>query len=301
MDIGVEGIDLGFGIWSLVRKMLSPKQQLKKLKYPPRKRLGQNFLIDSSIQKRIVDIAQINEKDVVVEIGAGLGGLTSYLAKMAREVIALEVDRRLCSFLKDNYGDIDNLHILQEDALRFDFSQVAQEYQCRIKVVANLPYHISSQMIFKLLEVRRFISTMVLMLQKEVAERVVAAPGKKDYGVLSIFTQLYANVSLELILPPKSFYPQPKVDSAVVEFKVLSQPRIELKDENCFREVVKAAFSRRRKTIGNALQALPGFSREVIPGIFNELKIDPRRRGETLSLEEWGRLSNYFSREQVSS
>lgn len=279
-------------------EMSSPKQQLKKLKYFPRKRLGQNFLIDSTMLKKVVDIAQINEKDVVVEIGAGLGGLTSHLAKLSRKVIALEVDGKLCRFLKDNYGHIDNLQILREDALRFDFGQVAREYQCRIKVVANLPYRISSPMIFKLLEVRRSISIMVLMLQKEVAERVVAAPGKKDYGVLSIFTQLYADVSLELVLPPESFYPQPKVDSAVVEFKVLSQSRIALKDEDCFRDLVKAAFSRRRKTIGNALQAVTGLSREVMPGIFNELKIDPRRRGETLSLEEWGRLSNYFSREQ---
>jgi len=277
--------------------MLEPKQQLKNLKYLPRKRLGQNFLVDSSMLKRIVDIAQINEKDVVVEIGAGLGGLTSYLAKMAREVIALEVDRRLYNYLKENYGDIDNLHILRENALKFDFGQVAQEYQSQIKIVANLPYSISSHMVFKLLEARRFISRMVLMLQKEVAERIVATPGKKDYGVLSILTQLYADVSLKLILPPKSFYPRPKVDSAVVEFKVLSQPRIELKDEDCFKKVVKAAFSRRRKTIGNALQALPGFSREEILSVFDELKIDPRRRGETLSLEEWGRLSNCFSRE----
>lgn len=286
---------------AIIENMLEPKQQLKKLKYFPRKRLGQNFLIDSTMLKKVVGIAQINEKDVVVEIGAGLGGLTSHLAKLSREVIALEVDGKLCRFLKDNYGDIDNLQILREDALRFDFGRVAREYQCRIKVVANLPYRISSPMIFKLLEVRRFISIMVLMLQKEVAERVVALPGKKDYGVLSIFTQLYADVSLELVLPPESFYPQPKVNSAVVEFKVLSQPRIALKDEDCFRDLVKAAFSRRRKTIGNALQAITGFSREVMSGIFNELKIDPRRRGETLSLEEWGRLSNYFSREQISS
>lgn len=276
--------------------MSSPKQQLKELKYLPRKRLGQNFLIDSSMLEKIVYIAQINEKDVVVEIGAGLGGLTSHLAKMAREVIALEVDRRLYNYLKENYGDIDNLHILREDALKFDFGQVAQEYQSQIKIVANLPYSISSHMVFKLLEARKSISRMVLMLQKEVAERIVATPGKKDYGVLSILTQLYADVSLKFTLPPKSFYPRPKVDSAVVEFKVLSQPRIELKDEDCFKKVVKAAFSRRRKTIGNALQALPGFSREEILSVFDELRIDPRRRGETLSLEEWGRLSNYFSR-----
>jgi len=282
---------------AFIKKMSSPKQQLKNLKYLPRKRLGQNFLIDSSMLEKIVYIAQINEKDVVVEIGAGLGGLTFHLAKLAREVIALEVDSKLYNYLKENYGDIDNLHILQEDALKFDFSQVAQEYKSQIKVVANLPYSISSHMVFKLLEARRFISRMVLMLQKEVAERIVATPGKKDYGVLSILTQLYADVSLKLILPPKSFYPRPKVDSAVVEFKVLSQPRIELKDEDCFKKVVKAAFSHRRKTIGNALQGLPGFSREDILSIFNELKIDPRRRGETLSLEEWGRLSNCFSRE----
>ncbi|UCD85183.1 MAG: ribosomal RNA small subunit methyltransferase A [Deltaproteobacteria bacterium] len=279
--------------------MQDPKQQLKKLKYVPRKRLGQNFLIDSSMLKRIMDIAEISNEDVVVEIGAGLGGLTSYLARLAREVIALEVDSKLYNYLKENYGDTANLHILQEDALKFDFGQVARKYQSRIKVVANLPYYISSRMVFKLLEARSYISRMVLMLQKEVAVRIVATPGNKDYGVLSILTQLHTDVSHRLTIPPKSFYPRPRVDSAVVDFKVLSQPRIELEDEDGFGKMVKAAFSRRRKTIGNALQALPEIFREDIPVIFNELKIDPRRRGETLSLEEWGRLSNYLSRRQI--
>jgi 16S rRNA (adenine1518-N6/adenine1519-N6)-dimethyltransferase len=249
----------------------------------PKRHLGQVFLYDPSILRRIVQVAQLSEEDLIVEIGPGLGRLTKMLAERVKNVIAIELDEELFEELKVQLADYNNVKLIHGDALKYAYENLPE-----FKVVANIPYYITTPLIFRLLDTRKNLKSMTLTIQKEVAERIVAASGGKDYGVLSVMVQYYAEPKLKFIIPKGAFRPVPKIDSALVHFKILGKPSVQVKDEEFFFRVVKMAFSQRRKMISNALRGL----REDIKGKLAEAGIDPNRRPETLSIEEFARLSD---------
>ena len=250
-----------------------------------KKYLGQNFLFDPSILSRIIQVAQLSSDDLVVEIGSGLGTLTKMLAGHAKKIIAIELDRDLFERLKFDLIDYRNVELIHGDALTYPYENLPE-----FKVVANIPYYITTPVIFKLLDARQQLLSMTLTLQKEVAERITAKPGGKDYGVLSIMVQYHARPHLAFIIPRGAFRPVPKVDSAVITLEILKTPFIAVKDERFFKLVVKTAFSHRRKVLSNSLKALRRDAKEWL----NNAGIDPNRRPETLSIEEFGRLADTY-------
>jgi 16S rRNA (adenine1518-N6/adenine1519-N6)-dimethyltransferase len=264
---------------------------------PPRKRFGQNFLVDRNIAGRIVETADVGEGETIVEIGPGRGALTGGLLDAGAAVVAIEIDRDLAAALGERFADTEGIEILCADALRFSYLDLAERCGGRLKVVANLPYNISTPILFKLLDEREAFTSLLLMLQREVAERIVAGPGTKEYGVLTIFSQLLADVRIEFHIPPSAFSPRPKVESSLVRFDILDKPRVDVDDTALFKRVVKAAFGTRRKTILNALKSL-GLSREELMGVLERAGIDPRSRGETLTLARFGMLSNVIGGER---
>lgn len=238
-----------------------------------------------------------------MEIGPGRGAITRLLAEKGCSVFALEVDRDLCKTLSDEFGDCENVRVIETDALEFDFNTLPLDSvggsARRIKVVANLPYNVATPILFKLLESRHIIDCMVLMFQKEVASRIVASPGGKNYGALSIFPQLYSDISLSFKLPPGAFFPPPKVDSAVLFFKILAKPRFDVADEKLLSTLVRSAFSQRRKKLSNSLKSF--FDNvENSDIIFSRAGIDPSRRAETISVEEFCKMSNLLTESMKS-
>ena len=258
-----------------------------------KKSLGQNFLIDGNVLLRIVEAVAINPEDKILEIGPGKGALTELLAKKAKQVLAVELDNRLVEYLEEKFLQIDNVEIIRNDILRTDLPQILSARSVeRWKVAANLPYNISSQVLFKFIENREYFSELVLMLQKEVGERLVAPPDCKQYGILSVFCQLYFDISREFLVKPGSFRPIPKVDSIVLKFCVLPAPRVDVGDELFFRTVVKSSFGQRRKTLWNCIKtAALGINEKDLEQAFLQCGIDSGRRGETLSLEEFAVLA----------
>ncbi len=248
-----------------------------------KKHLGQNFLYDRSILERIVQAAQLEPEDFVVEIGPGPGILTKMLAVRVERVFAIELDKDLFAKSKKELSDYNNVELIHADALEYPYRNLPW-----FKVVANIPYYITTPIIFKLLDSRKNLISMTLTIQKEVAERIAAEPGGKDYGVLSIMVQYYAKPGLKFIIPKEVFRPVPKVDSAVVHIEILNNPAVDVKDEEMFFRVVKTAFSQRRKMLSNSLKSLRGDVKEWL----DRAGIDPDRRPETLSIEEFARLSN---------
>lgn len=249
----------------------------------PKKHLGQNFLYDPSILKRIIDVSGISSNDLVVEIGPGPGRLTRLLAESAERVIGIELDRGLYERLKEEVAEYGNIELIHGDALKYDYEKLPE-----FKVVANIPYYITTPIIFRLIECRENLRSMTLTIQREVAERIIAKPGNKDYGVLSIMTQYHAVPSLKFIIPKGAFRPVPKVDSAVLYMEIRKSPLVNIKDENIFFNVVKTAFSQRRKMLLNSLKPL----NEDIKDKIAECRIDPKRRPETLSIEEFASLAD---------
>jgi len=266
-----------------------------KLKTPhPKKRLGQHFLIDKSVVRRIVAAAGISPDEFVVEIGPGTGALTEGLLEAGARVTAIEADAGLAAHLGARFANAisaGRLEIITADALKVSFIDICTAAGTKAKIVSNLPYNISGPIMTRLIRDREAFSLMVLMLQKEVAARLVAAPGSKAYGILSILSQLHADISVEFNLPPSVFFPLPKVQSSVVRLIPLPAARIPLPDSAFFRKVVVSSFSARRKTLPNSLKAT-GLDPAVIKAAVVRCGIDPGRRGETLSLEEWGRLAS---------
>jgi len=256
---------------------------------PPKKSLGQNFLVDEHAADRIIEAAGLTKDDTVVEIGPGRGVLTRGLAESAGRVVAIELDERLIGELRAEHSDLDNLEIIHADALKFDFEKL----EGRLKVVANLPYYISTPILTRLVSLRTKVSLMVLMLQKEVAGRITASPGGKEYGYLSVMVQLYTDPELLFTVKPGSFSPPPKVDSAVVRLAVLEEPAAPCRDYARLERLVSAAFSQRRKTLRNALKASRLFADEAIAEMASS-GIDPSRRAETLSLAEFAQLSDFL-------
>lgn len=256
------------------------------------KRLGQNFLIDANIVQGIVDAANVQENDRVLEIGPGIGTLTQALAETGAEVTCVELDKRLPEVLAHTLEAYDNVRVIQGNILKVNIPEIMGDKP--FKVVANLPYYITTPIIMALLEKHLPITDIVVMVQKEVAERMAAQPGGKTYGALSVAVQYYTVPEIALYVPPRSFMPPPEVDSVVVNCKVRQIPAVELIDEKMFFRVVKAAFGQRRKTLNNALKSM-GVDKNIIADVLDKAGIEATRRGETLTMEEFGAIANILA------
>lgn len=259
-----------------------------------RRALGQHFLRDAGIARAIVDLVAPTPRDRVVEIGPGEGALTHELARRAGQVTALEVDRELAARLRAR-PDLAGVEVLDADARTWDYGMLVRPDGARVLVVGNLPYSVGKPILEALVTARTAIDEMALMLQKEVAERLAAPPGGKVYGGLSVLTQLYCDVRLAIRVPPAAFRPPPKVESAVVHLRVLPAPRVPIPDERRFHVVVRAAFAQRRKMLGNALAAGLGLHLEVARAAATSAGVDPRRRAETLTIDEFAALTSRLS------
>ena len=266
---------------------------LRRFKLRADKKLGQNFLIDETVVRRIVEAAELTSADKVLEVGPGIGTLTQGLAESGAQVTAVELDKRLLPVLDSTLDGYDNVRIVNGDILKVDIMQeVGAE---GFKVCANLPYYITTPIIFALLEKRLPMERLVAMVQKEVAERMAAQPGGRDYGALSVAIQYYTEPEIAFIVPPSSFIPAPSVDSAVIVCKRREKPPVDVCDEALFFRVVKAAFSLRRKMLSNALKNM-GISSQQCAQWLELSGIDGKRRGETLSLEDFAALTNTFNK-----
>lgn len=259
--------------------------------------MGQNFLTDEEIVKDIVSKADVTSDDLVIEVGAGVGTMTIELAKKARRVVAIEIDKKLIPALSEVLEQYDNVEIINEDAMKIDMKKIIEDkekYNIKnVKVVANLPYYITTPLIMMFLEEVKGIDEMVFMIQKEVADRICAGSGGKDYGALTVAVQYYTMPRKVLEVPPQCFVPQPEVHSTVIKLIVNKTPPVELKDEGLFFRVVKAGFGQRRKTLLNALTGGGlNLNKETIRELMTQLEIDEKRRGETLSIKEFADLSN---------
>ena len=279
---------------------------LKKYDFTFQKKFGQNFLIDTHVLEKIVAAADIGKDDLVLEIGPGIGTVTQYLCEAARKVVAVEIDRKLIGILKDTLSAYDNAEIINEDILKVDIAALVEEKNegRPIKVVSNLPYYITTPIIMTLLEKRVPVTDMTLMMQEEVARRMQAAPGSKDYGALSLAVQYYAVPYISAFVPQNCFMPRPNVGSAVVNLKCHEKPPVKVEDEELMFKLIKASFAQRRKTLQNGLinSVELDFTKEEITEAILKMqeslgmKQNPLIRGETLTLKEFACLSDVFSK-----
>ena len=271
---------------------------LNKYHLKANKNLGQNFLINEEVIEAIVEKAKISENDMVIEIGPGLGSLTAKLVEAANQVVAVELDARMVEVLEERFSLYHNFHLIHADILKVDLHELIERYQkgnprLTVKVVANLPYYITSPIIMKLLEDKVPVESITVMVQKEVGERLEAQPGKKAYGAITVSVNYYAEPKVIIQVPKENFNPAPEVDSCVVQLK-LKDTHMPLADEKLFFRVVKFAFTQRRKNIGNSL-TMVGKSKEEIKQMLGELGLDINLRAENLSLEDYARIANYLS------
>ncbi|REE66508.1 dimethyladenosine transferase [Paenibacillus taihuensis] len=276
----------------------SPKRTkdiIAKYGFTFKKSLGQNFLIDQNILRKIVGAAELDKTKGALEIGPGIGALTQQLSQEAGRVTAIEIDNRLIPILQDVFADSPNVHVEHGDVLKLNLSELMEKQFAGlsgVSVVANLPYYVTTPILMKLLEEKLPLENIVVMIQKEVAQRMAAKPGGKDYGSLSVAVQYYCVPELVCIVPHTVFIPQPNVDSAVIKLSVREKPAVDVEDEDHFFRTVQASFAQRRKTLANNLTAFVGkANREQLGPLLNSCGIDPIRRGETLSLEEFAALS----------
>jgi len=272
--------------------MASIRKELAKYGLVPKKGWGQHYLIDRNILNKVIRTAQVGKDDVVLEVGPGLGEVTLALAQQVKRVIAIEIDPKLVEILRRKLEGYSNVEVTKGDILEVNLNQLLEKEGQPIKVVANLPYQISTPLLFRFLESKRVISTLTLMLQREVAERMVALPGGKEYGPLSIFVQSVSNLSIRFFIKPSAFFPPPKVESAVVYMAWKEAPMVEMSDEEWFKRVVKACFGYRRKTLVNALKHSGLTLPESIELSLEAIGIDPQRRPETLTIQEFINLAN---------
>lgn len=260
------------------------------------KSLGQNFLTDENVLEKIVSGAQLGENSGVIEIGPGFGTLTQRLCMAAKKVVCIEIDKTAIPILQDNLSDFDNLTIINDDVLKCDIGAIIKEHLggMDIKLAANLPYYITTPIIMHILESHLPIDSLTVMIQKEVAMRIAAAEGTKDYGALSVAVNYYSTPEIVTHVPPSAFIPQPKVSSTVIKLTMRDEPPVDVTDEKGFFKVVRAAFAQRRKTLLNALanSAEIPIGKAEVAGVLAELGIDEKRRGETLSLKEFADISN---------
>lgn len=274
------------------------KQLLDQYGFKFKKSLGQNFLIDTNVIRNIIDAAGIDKTSGVIEIGPGMGSLTEQLAKHAKHVLAFEIDQRLIPILGETLSPYDNVTVINEDILKADVASAIEShlYDCdEIFVVANLPYYITTPILMGLLEKHLNINSYVVMMQKEVGERLSAAPSTKAYGSLSIAVQYYTDVKRIMVVPKGVFMPPPNVDSLVVKLTTLESPRVDVEDETLFFKLTRGAFVQRRKTILNNYMSLIQDSKEHKARIVEWLEgsgVAPSRRGESLDLNDYAQLSN---------
>ena len=273
---------------------------LQKYHFNFQKKYGQNFLIDANILEKIVDAAGVNQKDCVLEIGPGIGTMTQYLCEHAREVVAVEIDKKLIPILEqDTLSAYDNITIINEDILKVDINAIVQEKNNGnpIKVVANLPYYITTPIIMGLFESRVPLCSITIMVQKEVAERMQVGPGTKDYGALSLAVQYYARPEVMLTVPASCFMPRPNVDSAVIKLTRHDNPPVKVSDEKLLFDIIRASFNQRRKTLVNALGNAAGCNvkKEQVLSALEKMGLSPTIRGEALTLEEFAALTELLS------
>lgn len=270
------------------------RDTLHKHNFKFKKKFGQNFITDGNLLQKIADAAEIGPDDVVIEVGPGAATLTRVLAQRAKAVIAIEIDRDLAPIITETMADCDNFHLVQGDALELDLDALVQEKlgaPHHYKIVANLPYYITTPLVMHFLEQGFDIARIVIMVQKEVAARFAAQPGKKDYGAITVSLQYYGAVRCAFPVPRQMFIPQPEVDSAVVDIQPWAQKPLLADDEALFHRLVKAAFGQRRKTLNNALKTLQ-LDTALLQQALTQTGIDGTRRGETLSVAEFVALSN---------
>lgn len=272
---------------------------LQKYQFNFQKKFGQNFLIDTGILEEIIEAAQITKDDFVLEIGPGIGTMTQYLCEAARAVVAVEIDTNLIPILKDTLAEYNNVDVLNEDILKVNISKLAEEKNNGkpIKVVANLPYYITTPIIMGLFENHIPMKSITVMVQKEVADRMQVGPGTKDYGALSLAVQYYAKPYIVANVPPNCFMPRPKVGSAVIRLDRYEEPPVQVKDEKLMFRIIRASFNQRRKTLANGLKNSPelDFTKEQIEAAIGHLGRGASIRGEALTLEEFAELANYLS------
>ena len=308
------------------------KRILRQNNIRPKKGLGQHFLVDEQVVNQIILAAELSKDDVVLEIGAGIGVLTTQLVSLVSKVIAIEIDSSLINILHQELqvynlvAGYNNVLVIKDDILKVNLTELFTDIQPvgfevqnsgfanpeprtpnpeslqhgkekgKVKVIANLPYYIVTPVIAHLLQAKENFSTLILMVQKEVGERICATPGTKKYGALSVFVQYHSRIEMICQVSSECFSPQPKVDSVVLRLDILDTPAVSVKDEQFFFKVVKAAFSKRRKMLINAILDI-GISKDILVKVLGEAGVDPKRRGETLSLEEFGRLSDLLYKE----
>ena len=281
-------------------KMLSnPKETIRVIQeneFTFRKNYGQNFLIDSHVIDKIIDAAEIDKDTDVLEIGPGIGTLTQYLAEAAGSVTAVEIDDKLIPILEKTLKDYDNVRVIHGDIMKQDIPSIFDGKP--FKIVANLPYYITTPIIMSLLESRVPAESITVMIQKEVADRMKAGPGSKDYGALSLAVQYYSEPYLAANVPPNCFMPRPNVGSAVIRLKRLEKPSVQVKDEKLLFKIIRGAFNQRRKTLANAVANFEGldFSRAEVEEALVRLGYDTRVRGEALTLAEFAALSDELGR-----
>ena len=282
-------------------KLSDPKKTIEviqKYQFAFQKRFGQNFLIDAHVLEKIVSAAGITKDDCVLEIGPGIGTMTQYLAESAGQVIAVEIDTNLLPILADTLKDYSNVKVINQDILKVDINELVKEYNNGrpIKVVANLPYYITTPIIMGLFESNVPIDNITVMVQKEVADRMQVGPGSKDYGALSLAVQYYASPYIVANVPPNCFIPRPNVGSAVIRLTRYQEPPVQVKDPKLMFKLIRASFNQRRKTLQNGLNNSPeiSFSKEEITKAIESLGVSPSVRGEALSLEQFSQLANYF-------
>ena len=268
---------------------------LKKYNFSFQKKFGQNFLIDTHVLEKIIEESEITEEDCVLEIGPGIGTMTQYLAESAKKVVAVEIDKALIPILKDTLSDYDNVAVINDDILKVDIAGICKEYNNGkpIKVVANLPYYITTPIIMGLFESHVPLKSITIMVQKEVADRMQEGPGSKEYGALSLAVQYFAHPQIVANVPPNCFLPRPNVGSAVIKLTRYEKPPVEVDDEKYMFALIRASFNKRRKTLANGLSGGGlGLTREMVTDALREMELSETVRGEALSLEHFAKLSN---------
>ncbi len=273
---------------------------LQKYNFNFQKKFGQNFLIDTTVLDRIISSAEITKEDCVLEIGPGIGTMTQYLAESAREVVAVEIDKALIPILEDTLSAYDNVTVINDDILKVDINKIVEERNNGrpIKVVANLPYYITTPIIMGLFESRVPLKSITIMVQKEVADRMQVGPGTKDYGALSLAVQYYAKPQIVANVPPNCFIPRPNVGSAVIRLTRYSEPPVQVDDEGKMFALIRASFNQRRKTLVNGLTNAAGLqvSKEQVLEALEEMGLSTTVRGETFTLEQFAQLANILTK-----
>jgi 16S rRNA (adenine1518-N6/adenine1519-N6)-dimethyltransferase len=270
------------------------KEIIKKHDFTLKKKYGQNFLIDTSILDKIVEASEITKEDLVIEIGPGIGSLTQSLAQNAGQVVAIEIDNKLIPVLKETLKDYNNITIINKDVLSVDIGVIIESYNYnKVKVIANLPYYITTPIVMNLLEKEYKIDKIVIMVQKEVADRMKAKANTKEYGAISLAVCYYAQTSIVTKVPPQSFMPKPNVDSAVIKLEVRKEPKVKVSNKALMFKIIKCAFGQRRKTLVNCLFKANffGISKEELAKTLEQCGLDKNIRGEVLDLEDYAKVT----------